>query len=153
MSGSLHLAVIAAVALAFGGGGFVAGTAFAPDPPSSVVTGGGDIAAAIQQRAARGGTALGGAVERAGQVAGRVIAVGDGSITVELARPGGEGAQSVIALVAGSTRVVRTTETQISVTDIKEGDQVVVLGQRDAASGAITATNVIVGLSSLRPAR
>jgi hypothetical protein len=153
MSAPVQLAVVAAVALAVGGGGgFVAGTALAPAATGAAPQGATDLPAAIQQRRAQGAAGPGGAAT-GGQVAGRVIAVGDGSITVELVRPGAESAQTVIALVADSTRVVRTTETQISLTEIVEGDQVVVIGQRDATSGAITATNVIVGLSSLRPTR
>ncbi|MBU6422748.1 MAG: hypothetical protein KGQ88_01790, partial [Chloroflexi bacterium] len=57
---------------------------------------------------------------------------------------------SIIALVGGAARIIRTTETQIKPTDIKVGDQVLVTGQTDASSGAVIASAVIDGAGSLR---
>lgn len=153
MSRNVQIAILAAVALAFGGGGFVAGMTLAPAPAPAGANP--EIAAALAQRRAGGGAAPGGAAagQLAGQVTGRVISTADGSITVEVTRPGAGAAQSVIALVGGSTRIVRTTETEIALGDIKAGDQVIVVGQRDATTGTVSASTVVVGLSSLRPER
>lgn len=151
MNRNVQVAVLAAVALVFGGGGFVAGMTLAPAAAPAGANP--EFAAALAQRRAGGAVPGGPAAQLGGQVAGTVISTGDGSITVEVTRPGADAAQSVIALVGGSTKVVRTSETEISVADIKAGDQVIVVGQRDATSGAVNATTVVVGLSSLRPAR
>ena len=153
MSRNVQIAIIGAVALVFGGGGFVAGMTLAPAPASAGANP--EIAAALAQRRAGGGAAPGGAAagQLAGQVTGKVISTADGSITVEVTRPGVDAAQSVIALVGGSTRIVRTTETEIALGDIKAGDQVIVVGQRDATTGTVSASTVVVGLSSLRPER
>ena len=152
MSRNVQLAVVAAVALVFGGGGFVAGMTLAPAASPAAVNP--EIAAALAQRRA-GGAVPGGAVAAplGGQVIGKVISTADGSITVEVTRPGADSAQSVIALVGGSTKIVRTAETEISLADIKEGDQVIVVGPRDATTGTVSASTVVVGLSSLRPGR
>jgi len=154
VSRQIQIAILGAAALLIGGGGFAAGMAFAPAAPSSVTTGGvaPDFAAALQQRRAAGGAAPGAAIGAAagGQIAGRVISVADGSITVETRQAGTDTARSVIALVGGSTRIVRTTETEISLSDIKPGDQVFVVGQPDQASGTLSANAILVGETALQ---
>lgn len=151
MSRQIQIVVLGAAALIVGGGGFVAGMTFAPAAAAPAGGPAPDFAAALQQRRAAGGAAPGGAGGAAGgsQLAGQVISVAAGSITVEVRQPGAETSRSVIALVGGSTRIVRTTETDIALTDIKPGDQVVVVGQADQATGTLSANAVVVGGSAL----
>lgn len=155
MNRRIQIVLLGAAALLIGGGGFVAGRTFAPSADPGVAGGGPapDIAAALQQRRAAGGAAPGGAagVAGGGQLAGRVISVAAGSITGEVRQPGAETSRSVIALVGDSTRIVRTAETDIALTDIKPGDQVVVVGQPDQTTGTVSANAVVVGGSALVP--
>ncbi|MEX2046058.1 MAG: hypothetical protein WEE03_02770 [Chloroflexota bacterium] len=141
-------ALVAAVALLFGGGGFVAGMTLAPAPSPG---GPARDPSAFQQRVltpggqAPGGGLPGGQPAGGGLTSGRVISVGNGSLTIEVAQPGGETARSVIALVGESTRVVRTVETPAALSDIAPGEQVTVVGTTDQASGTISAGTVMIG--------
>lgn len=153
MSRQIQIVVLGAAALIVGAGGFVAGMTLAPSGAPASTAGGPapDFAAALQQRRAAGGGAAPAGAAGGGQLAGQVISVGAGSITVEVRQPGAETSRSVIALVGGSTRIVRTTETDITLGDIKPGDQVVVVGQADQATGTLSANAVVVGGSALVP--
>ena len=141
------IGVIAAVVLA--GGGFFAGmnvsgprTSGAASPSPA-----GDAGRTVI-RQGQGNAAFGGAVN------GRVISVNADSITVELRQPGQAGASpaatSTIVLVGGSTRLVRTTEADIKLADIKAGDNVTVVGPIDAATGTVAANAVVVGGNALQ---
>jgi hypothetical protein len=145
------IGAIAAIALA--GGGFVAGvnvgvarTGTAASPAPSDAGRGGQFTV----RQGQGGAAgqLGGAVN------GRVISVNADSITVEVRQPGQAGASpattSTIVLVGGTTRLVRTTEADITLADIKAGDSVTVVGQIDAATGTLAANAIVVGGNALQ---
>jgi len=144
------IGVIAAVVLA--GGGFFAGmnvsgprTSGAASPSPA-----GDAGRTVirQGQGGQGNAAFGGAVN------GRVISVNADSITVELRQPGQAGASpaatSTIVLVGGSTRLVRTTEADIKLADIKAGDNVTVVGPIDAATGTVAANAVVVGGNALQ---
>jgi hypothetical protein len=86
-------------------------------------------------------------------VTGRVLSVNDGSITVEVRQPGQQGASpsvtSEIVLVGASTRIVRTTESDIKASDLKANDQIQIVGTTDA-SGNVAASAIIVGGNALQ---
>jgi hypothetical protein len=152
------IGVVAALALA--GGGFAAGMTF--DKSQTPTTG---ATGATGGTGARGGSGArgnfgGGAGALGGQqpVAGRVLAVNDGSITVAAVErgPGGANAQasgspastSQIVLIGASTRIVKTTETDVKLGDLKVNDQVTVVGTTDAA-GMVSATAIVVGTTNI----
>jgi len=96
----------------------------------------------------------GGAGAFGGQaVIGRVIAVNDGSITIEVRQPGQQGASpsigSQIVLVGASTRVVRTVEQDMKLADIKANDQVTIVGATDS-NGIVSANAIVVGANALQ---
>jgi hypothetical protein len=151
------IGVVAALALA--GGGFAAGMTFDRSQASTTNTTG-----ATGPTGARGGTggrgALGGTGAAAGQqpVTGRILAVNDGSITVAAIdrAPGGQNAQasaspattSQIVLIGASTRIVKTTEADVKLSDLKINDQVTVVGTTDA-TGMVSATAIVVGSTNI----
>jgi len=105
---------------------------------------------AIGQRLGQGGAqgALG-----AQATVGRILSVNEGSITIETRQPGAAGASptvtSQIVLVGGSTRIVKTTETDIKLTDLKANDQVTIVGTTDA-NGNVSATAIVAGGNALQ---
>ncbi len=137
--------VIAAIALA--GGGFIAGmnvgTANASNAAANASRG------STQARQGQGpgqgqpGQFAGGAQGRA--VNGQVLSVGDGTITVQLGQDQG----SRIVLVAPSTRIARTTETDIQLSNLKPGERITVVGQENS-DGTVSAQAVIVGGNALQ---
>jgi len=157
MSKQIQIAALAVAAIVLAGGGFVAGMTAGPtlgkteaaDTAATTAAAGGRA----QQTGRAGAAGAAGAAFGGGQgqpVTGRVISVNDGSITVEVRQPGSDTARSVIALVGGSARVVRSSETDIKLSDLKAGDQVVVIGQADAATGTVSASAVLVGQNALQ---
>ncbi|HEX9269048.1 MAG TPA: hypothetical protein VF998_04315 [Candidatus Limnocylindria bacterium] len=99
----------------------------------------------------RGGQQAGGAgaLANRGVVSGQIISVNADSITIQVRQAGQAGASptvsSQIALVGPSTRVVRTAETDIKLSDLKAGDQITVAGTPDTSNGTISAQAVILG--------
>lgn len=155
MSRQIQLAILVAAAIVLSGGGFVAGmTVGGGSKTDNGAAGKADAAAAAAASGGRrtfvAGQGAGGANAQGQQVSGRVLSVGDGSITVEVRQPGSDQTRSVIALVGGSARVVRSTETEIKASDIKAGDQVIVVGQPDASTGVVSANAVVVGINALQ---
>ena len=77
----------------------------------------------------------------------------DGSITLEVRQPGAQGASptvtSQIVLVGSSTRVVKTTEQEIKLSDLKANDQVQIIAATDA-NGQISANAIIAGGNALQ---
>jgi hypothetical protein len=75
------------------------------------------------------------------------------AITVEVRTGGGQGASptvtSQIVLVGTSTRIVKTTETDIKASDLKANDQIQIVGTTDA-TGNVAATAIIVGGNALQ---
>lgn len=134
----VFIAVVAAIALA--GGGFIAGmsvgTANAAAARPSAATGSG-----TQGR--QGAGQVGGAQGR--PLNGQVLGVGDGTLTINLGQEQG----SRIVLVAPSTRVVRTTETDIPLSGIKEGERVTVVGAENS-DGTVNAQAIVVGGNALQ---
>ena len=155
------IGVVAALALA--GGGFAAGMTFEKGQNASATnTGTTGTAGARGGTGARGGGGFGagggtGALTGQQPVLGRVLAVNDGSITVaavERGQGGGANAQaspattSQIVLVGATTRMVKTTESDVKLSDIKVGDQVTVLGTTDS-TGMVSATTIVVGSTNI----
>jgi hypothetical protein len=156
------IGVVAALALA--GGGFAAGMTFDRAQTSSTNTAG--TSAATGATGARGGSGArvgfggGGAGATGGQqpVTGRILAVNDGSITVAAVERGlgGQNAQasaspattSQIVLVGASTRIVKTTETDVKLSDLKVSDQITVIGTTDT-TGMVSATAIVVGSTNI----
>jgi hypothetical protein len=152
------IGVVAALALA--GGGFAAGMTFEKAQTPSTTTGTTGTTGARGGSGARGGFAGGGTGALAGQqpVVGRIIAVNDGSITVAAVDRafGGQNAQasaspattSQIVLVGANTRIVKTTETDVKLGDLKVNDQVTIIGTTDTA-GLVSATAIVVGSTNI----
>ena len=156
------IGVVAALALA--GGGFAAGMTFdkaqTPSANAAGTTGAAGASGARGSSGARGGFGGGGTGATTGQqpVTGRILAVNDGSITIAAVDRGlgGQGAQasaspattSEIVLVGGTTRIVKTTETDVKISDLKVNDQVTVVGTTDA-TGMVSATAIVVGSTNI----
>ena len=133
------------VALALFGGGYAVGSSRAPAAPAAVATTGASGAPTV--RGGAGGNA-GGAAAR-GITNGQILAVNSDSITISI-RSGGAGGASPttttqLVLVGSGTRVVRTVETDVKLTDLKVGDTVTVAGTPDTASGTISAQAIVIG--------
>ncbi|HUG05178.1 MAG TPA: hypothetical protein VMQ78_01390 [Candidatus Limnocylindria bacterium] len=152
----LHIVIGVVAALALAGGGFAAGMtvgrgdATASASPSDAA---GRGAGAIGQRLGQGG-APGAAGAVGGQaVTGRILSVNDGSITVEVRQAGVAGASptvtSQIVLVGGSTRLVKTAETEITLGDLRANDQVTIVGTTDA-NGNVSATAIVAGGNAIQ---
>jgi len=152
------IGVVAALALA--GGGFAAGMTFdksqTPATSTTGATGGTGARGGSGARGAFGGgaSALGGQQP----VTGRILAVNDGSITVAAVERGQGGANaqasaspattSQIVLVGTTTRIVKTTETDVKLSDLKVNDQVTVIGTTDT-TGMVSATAIVVGSTNI----
>ena len=145
------------VALALAGGGFAAGMTVgkgsANEASASASPSGAAGRGAITGRAGQGG-AQGGSGAFGGQaMAGRIISVNDGSITIEVRQGGAQGASptvtSQIVLVGSTTRIVKTVETDIKLSDLKANDQVTIVGTTDA-SGNVAATAIVAGGNALQ---
>ena len=149
------IGIVAVLALA--GGGFAAGMTYAgaqtPTTTGSAVTTG-----TTGARGGSGGRAAFGQGGTAAQqaVVGRVLAVNEGSITIAAVdrsqgqpSPGASPATtSQIVLVGANTRIVKTTETDVKLGDIKLNDQVTVVGTTDA-TGMVGATAIVVGSTNV----
>lgn len=154
-----QLVIAGILGLVLLGGGFAAGmtvgkggsteTANASAAPSGAAGRFGAGGAGAAGGRAAGGAAAGG--QRL--LTGRVISVNDGSITVELRTGGTQGASpaltSEIVLVGGSTRIVKTSETDIKTSDLKPNDQIQIVGTSDS-SGTTSATAIVVGGNALQ---
>ena len=150
----MHIVVGVVAALALTGGGFAAGMTVgrgaATDATASASpAGAASRGAAIGQRLGPGG-----AQGAAGQaITGRILSVNEGSITVETRQPGAAGASptvtSQIVLIGTSTRLVKTAETEIKLSDLKANDQVTIVGTTDA-SGNVSATAIVAGGNALQ---
>ncbi|HYK99301.1 MAG TPA: hypothetical protein VEU77_13010 [Candidatus Acidoferrales bacterium] len=152
-----QIVIAALIGLLLLGGGFAAGMTVgrgqtetaAKASPSGATGGSGAV------RFGQGGAGGAGARGAGGQevVAGRVISVNDGSITVEVRQPGAQGASptttSQIVLVGSNTQVVKTTESALKVTDLKANDIVQIVGAVDA-NGNLSATAIISGGNALQ---
>lgn len=154
-----QIAIGAVIALALAGGGFAAGMTVgkgsgAEASASASPSGAAGRGQGITGRLGQGGGAQGGSGALGSQATtGRILSVNDGSITVEVRQPGAQGASptvtSEIVLVGSSTRIVKTVETDIKLSDLKANDQVTIIGTTDA-SGNVSATAIVAGGNALQ---
>ena len=152
------IGMVAALALA--GGGFAAGMTFEKgQTPAASATGATGSTGARGGSGARGNFGGGtGTVTGQQPVTGRILAINDGSITIAAVERGlgGQNAQasaspattSEIVLVGGTTRIVKTTEADVKLGDLKVNDQVTVVGTTDA-TGMVSATAIVVGSTNI----
>ncbi len=132
------------VALALFGGGYAFGsTKTAATTPTATA------AASGRGGQGAGGGAAGNAAANRGLTNGQIIAVNTDSITVQVRTGGQNGASPTVTtqliLVGTGTRVVKTAETDVKLSDLKVGDQVTIAGTPDAASGTVSAQAIVVG--------
>jgi hypothetical protein len=142
------------IALALAGGGFAAGMTVAKSneasasPSPTGAAGRSGVTGRGGQGGAGGSGAFGG-----GAMTGRILSVNDGSITIEVRQGGAQGASptvtSQIVLIGSSTRIVKTVESDIKLTDLKANDQVTIVGTTDA-SGNLAATAIVAGGNALQ---
>ena len=146
------------VALALAGGGFAAGMTVgrgsgAEASASASPSGAGGRGAGITGRAGQGGAAGASGAFGGQAMTGRILSVNDGSITIEVRQGGAQGASptvtSQIVLVGSSTRIVKTVESDIKLTDLKANDQVTIVGSTDA-NGNVSATAIVAGGNALQ---
>ena len=152
------IGVVAALALA--GGGFAAGMTFErSQTPTATAAGTTGATGTRGASGARGGFGGGtGAATGQQPVTGRILAINDGSITIAAVDRGlgGQNAQasaspattSEIVLVGGTTRIVKTTEADVKLGDLKVNDQVTVVGTTDT-TGMVSATTIVVGSTNI----
>jgi len=148
------IGVVAAVVLA--GGGFAAGVTYSQEQRATNAAAPSGASGARGAAGGRqGGGGAGAAFGGAQPINGRVLAVNDGSITVAVIDRGqlGQGGaaassspatSSQIVLIGASTRIVKTTESDVKLADIKANDQVTIVGTTDSA-GLVSASAIVVG--------
>jgi hypothetical protein len=136
------------------GGGFAAGmTVGKSSATTEAASASASPTGAAGRQGGAGGRPAGG--QGAGQqlLAGRIISVNDGSVTVEVRQGGAQGASptvtSQIVLVGTSTRIVKTTEADIKVSELKANDQIQIVGTTDA-TGSVAASAIVVGGNALQ---
>ena len=142
------------VALALFGGGYAFGSSRTPAPVAT--TNGATGATGARGNFGGAGGANGGAAARgagAGVTTGQILSVNTDSITVSIRAAGANGATATttttLVLVGSGTRVVKTVESDVKLSDLKVGDQITVAGTPDAASGTISAQTIVVGATNI----
>ena len=145
-------AIAAVIGLMLLGGGFAAGMTVGRNAPSAAASASPSGGGFVRGQGAGGGRFRQGGANGRELLAGRIISVNDGSITVQVRRPGQNGASptttSEIVLLGSNTRIVKTTETDITVGDLKANDQILIVGTADA-TGNVSATAIVVGANAL----
>ena len=140
----VQIIVAVVVALALFGGGFAFGSSRAP-ATAATTTG---STGATGFRGGAGGAGGGGAAAR-GLSNGQILAVNSDSITISVRQGGANGASPTtttqLVLVGAGTRVVKTVETDVKLSDLKVGDTVTVAGTPDTASGTLSAQTIVIG--------
>lgn len=163
MRGTTVAVAGAVVALALFAGGYTLGANGAVGRSATATSGATDATAGSGARAGAGAGAAvrpgaGGGQGGGGinpPINGRIISVNADSITIALTAPRAPGqagqpsaspvVTSSIVLVGGGARVLRTTETDLKLSDLKANDQVTIIGQTDATTGTVSAQTVVVG--------
>jgi len=143
------------VALALFGGGYAFGSTRAPAPVAS--TSGATGATGARGNFGGAGGANGGAGARGaggGITTGQILSVNTDSITVSVRAGGGPNGATgttttTLVLVGSGTRVVKTVESDVKLSDLKVGDQITVAGTPDTASGTISAQTIVVGATNI----
>lgn len=145
----VQIVVGVVVALALFGGGFAFGSSRAPAAPTATGATGASGAANFRGAGGAGGAANGGAAANRGVTNGQILAVNSDSITISVRAAGANGASPTtttqLVLVGTGTRVVKTVETEVKLSDLKVGDTVTVAGTPDAASGTVSAQTIVIG--------
>jgi hypothetical protein len=155
---STQIVIGAVAALAIAGAGFAAGMSYemGKTPSSSTQTLTTTGRGAPGGRLGAGGAGASGALGGQVPITGRILAINDGSITVA-ATERGQGQQaagatpattSQIVLVGTSTRIVKTTEADVKLGDLKVNDQVTVVGTTDS-TGIVSANAIVVGSTNV----
>jgi hypothetical protein len=142
------------VALALFGGGYAFGST--RTPASVATTNGATGATGARGNFGGAGAANGGAAARgagAGVTTGQILSVNTDSVTVSVRAAGANGASptttTTLVLVGSGTRVVKTVESDVKLTDLKVGDMITVAGTPDTASGTISAQTIVVGATNI----
>lgn len=130
-------------ALALFGGGFALGSSRATPAPAA------NAATSTTTTRGQGAAGQGAAAAARGVQNGQILAVNSDSITISVRQGGANGASPTtttqLVLVGSGTRVVKTVETDIKLSDLKVGDTVTVAGTPDTASGTLSASAIVLG--------
>src|SRR5205814_2993203 len=139
------------VALALFGCGYAFGSSRAP--AATAATTGSTAAATGRGNFGGAGGANGGAAAARGVTTGQILSVNTDSVTISVRAAGANGASpttsTTLVLVGSGTRVVKTVETDVKLTDLKVGDTITVAGTPDTASGTVSAQTIVVGATNL----
>ena len=142
----VQIVVGVVVALALFGGGYAFGSSRAP---AATATTTGSSGPTTGRGGAGGSGAAGGGAAARGITNGQILAVNSDSITISVRQGGANGASPTtttqLVLVGTGTRVVKTVETDVKLTDLKVGDTVTVAGTPDTASGTVSAQTIVIG--------
>jgi len=142
----VQIVVGVVVALALFGGGFAFGSSRAPAATAGA-TGASGTTGFRGGAGASGGA--GNAAAQRGITNGQILAVNTDSITISIRSGGANGASPTtttqLVLVGSGTRVVKTVETDVKLTDLKVGDTVTVAGTPDTTSGTVSAQTIVIG--------
>src|SRR5439155_2244040 len=150
-----QIVIGAVIAILLAAGGFAAGMTVGKSGEAAKASPSPSGAASGRVGQGGAGAAGRGAQGAGGQelLTGRVISINDGSITVEVRQPGAQGASptttSQIVLVGAGTKIVKTTESDIKVADLKANDQIQIVGTTDA-NGNVSATAIVTGGNALQ---
>jgi hypothetical protein len=143
----VQIVVGVVVALALFGGGFAFGSSRAPVTTTVGATGSTGTTGFRGGAGASGGA--GNAAAQRGITNGQILAVNTDSITISIRSGGANGASPTtttqLVLVGSGTRVVKTVETDVKLTDLKVGDTVTVAGTPDTTSGTVSAQTIVIG--------
>jgi hypothetical protein len=149
----VQIVVGVVVALALFGGGFALGSSRASNPETATGATGPTGVTTFRGGAGAAGAGAGGAAANRGITNGQILAVNSDSITISIRTPGANGASPTtttqLVLVGTGTRVVKTVETDVKLTDLKVGDMVTVAGTPDTASGTVSAQTIVLGGTSI----
>ena len=142
------------VALALFGGGYAFGSTRTPVPAATA--NGATGATGARGNFGGAGGANGGVGARGaggGVTTGQILSVNTDSITVSVRTGAANGASPTttteLVLVGSGTRVVKTVESDVKLSDLKVGDQITVAGTPDTASGTISAQTIVVGATNI----
>jgi hypothetical protein len=137
------------VALALFGGGYAFGSTRTPAATTTGAAGSTGSTGATTGRGGFGGGGAGGGAAARGITNGQILSVNTDSITISIRAGGANGATGTttteLVLVGSGTRVVKTVETDVKLTDLKVGDTVTIAGTPDATSGTVSASTIVVG--------
>ena len=147
----VQIVVGVVVALALFGGGFAFGSSRAPAATAGAT--GSSGATGFRGGAGASGGAGNAAAQR-GITNGQILAVNTDSITISIRSGGANGASPTtttqLVLVGSGTRVVKTVETDVKLTDLKVGDTVTVAGTPDTTNGTVSAQTIVIGGTNIQ---